>query len=84
MENGEKCKSAILEIVESSLISKCYVTISEGKFHQIKRMFESVSKKVIYLKRITFGKISLDSNLKLGEYRKLSEKEIKLLKSSTN
>jgi len=70
-----------LEIIESNDISKCYVTISEGKFHQVKRMFESVNKKVIYLKRITFGSISLDSNLKLGKYRKLSEEEISKLKN---
>lgn len=80
--DGETCKSATLEILESSNISKCYVTISEGKFHQVKRMFESVSKKVIYLKRITFGNISLDNNLKLGEYRKLTDNEVEMLKKS--
>ena len=76
LENNEKCKSASLEIIESNSISKCYVTICEGKFHQVKRMFESINKKVIYLKRITFGNLSLDPNLRLGEYRKLTEKEI--------
>lgn len=76
----EICKPATLEIIESNNISKCYVTISEGKYHQVKKMFESVNKKVIYLKRITFGNISLDENLKLGEYRKLTNEEIDKLK----
>lgn len=82
LDDGELCKSATLEIVESNDISKCYVTICEGKFHQVKRMFESVNKKVIYLKRITFGNITLDSNLKLGDYRKLTEEEINILKKN--
>ena len=81
MEDNEVCKSATLEIIDSAPISKCYVTISEGKYHQVKRMFEMVNKKVIYLKRITFGNIILDDNLKLGEYRKLTEEEIIRLKS---
>ena len=82
LDDGELCKSATLEIIESNEISNCYVTICEGKFHQVKRMFESVNKKVIYLKRITFGNISLDNNLKLGEYRKLTEEEINALKKN--
>lgn len=81
LENNEACKSANLEIIESDLTSKCHVTISEGKYHQVKRMFEMINKKVIYLKRITFGNISLDNNLKLGEYRKLTEEEITRLKT---
>ena len=82
LNDDEKCKSASLEIIESNNISKCYVTISEGKYHQVKRMFESVNKKVIYLKRITFGNIALDPTLKIGEYRKLSEEEIFSLKTN--
>lgn len=78
--DDEKCKPAILEIIESDNTSKCYVTISEGKYHQVKKMFESVNKKVTYLKRITFGNISLDESLKLGEYRKLTNEEIEVLK----
>lgn len=81
LDDGKLCKSAKLEIIASDEISKCYVTISEGVFHQVKRMFESVNKKVIYLKRITFGNISLDNTLKLGEYRKLTEEEIERLKN---
>ena len=82
LDDNEKCKSASLEIIESNNISKCYVTISEGKYHQVKRMFESVNKKVLYLKRISFGNINLDNNLKLGEYRKLSDDEINSLKKN--
>lgn len=81
LNDNERCKSSTLEIIKSDSISQCYVTISEGKYHQVKRMFESVNKKVIYLKRITFGNISLDSNLKLGEYRKLTEEEIEMMKN---
>ena len=79
--DGELCKPAKLEILESNNISKCHVTISEGKYHQVKRMFESVNKKVIYLKRITFGNLTLDNSLKLGEYRKLTDEEIELLRN---
>jgi len=81
LDDSYLCKSSTLEILESNSVSKCYVTISEGKFHQVKRMFESVNKKVIYLKRITFGNISLDPNLELGQYRKLSKEEIEILKN---
>lgn len=84
MLDGELCKSALLEIIKSDDISYCYVTISEGKYHQVKRMFESVNKKVTYLKRVTFGNLKLDENLKLGEYRKLTEQEINLLKEKDN
>ena len=58
----------------------CYVYISEGKFHQIKRMFEKLNNKVLYLKRVKFGDIELDPTLELGEYRELTEEEIKLFK----
>ena len=82
--DNELCKSATLEIIKSDDISYCYVTISEGKYHQVKRMFESVNKKVTYLKRVTFGNLKLDENLKLGEYRKLTKQEINLLKEKDN
>lgn len=57
------------------------VTIHEGKYHQIKKMFLSLNCKVVYLKRISFGKIKLDNNLKEGEYRPLSEKEMNFVKA---
>ena len=58
----------------------CYVYITEGKFHQIKRMFEKLDNKVTYLKRVKFGEIKLDETLELGQYRELNEEEIKLFK----
>ncbi len=80
-----KLKSADLKILSSEGgISKAIVTISEGKFHQIKKMFLSVGGKVVFLKRIKFGDIELDNSLKEGEYRPFNEKEmefvIKILK----
>ena len=59
------------------------LTIHEGKFHQVKRMLQAVSNEVIYLKRISFGSLSLDSSLDLGEYRELTDEEIQLLKKSS-
>ena len=55
------------------------LTIHEGKFHQVKRMIECVGKKVIYLKRISFGPLTLDENLPLGSYRFLTDEEISKL-----
>jgi len=74
-----KTLSAKLEIIEAGYPSRCYVTIKEGKFHQVKRMFNAVNNEVIYLKRLTMGPISLDEDLKLGEYRHLTEEELELL-----
>ena len=78
MDIGEKrqTKSANLEI----LSEKCaYVTISEGKYHQIKRMFQKCGKKVLYLKRISMGGVRLDESLALGEFRPLTAEEIERL-----
>ena len=52
------------------------LTISEGKFHQVKQMFQAVGTKVTYLKRIRIGNLQLDSNLKLGEYKKIKKETI--------
>lgn len=81
LDDGYKTLSSKLDILESSVISKVNLTIQEGKYHQVKRMFESLSMKVLYLKRITMGSLVLDSELKPGEYRELYEEEISLLKS---
>ena len=70
-------KEAKLELITNNT---CYVYISEGKFHQIKRMFEKLNNKVTYLKRVKFGDIELDENLKLGQYRELTEEEIIVFK----
>lgn len=71
---------ARLEILDADKISEILVTIQEGKFHQVKRMFEAVDKKVIYLKRLSMGTLLLDEGLKPGEYRKLTKDEIESLK----
>jgi 16S rRNA pseudouridine516 synthase len=72
---------AKLTILKSDQISEIELTIQEGKFHQVKRMFEAVGKEVIYLKRLSMGGLSLDPGLSTGEYRLLSEDEIEYLKS---
>lgn len=75
-----KTLPAKLEIIEAGYPSTCYVTIKEGKFHQVKRMFNAVNNEVIYLKRLSMGSIKLDEKLKLGEYRHLTEDELTKLK----
>ncbi|MCI9530943.1 MAG: rRNA pseudouridine synthase [Lachnospiraceae bacterium] len=61
---------------EGSWVSEVEVTVVEGKFHQVKRMFEAVGKKVLYLKRVSMGSLALDGTLKPGEYRALTENEV--------
>ena len=79
--DGTICKPAKLSILEASpSFSKASVIISEGKFHQIKKMFLCVGVKVTFLKRIRFGKFVLDSSLEPGEYRPLNPFELQLLK----
>lgn len=72
----EVCKPAKLEIQVADEISEIVLTIQEGKFHQVKRMFHAVDKEVIYLKRLAMGSLTLDKDLKLGDYRKLTDEEI--------
>ena len=56
-----------------------YITLVEGKYHQIKRMLESVNNKITYLERVTFGPLCLDKTLGRGEWRFLSKEEIERL-----
>ena len=82
LDDGYKCLEAKLEILTSSDEgSEIRLTIQEGKFHQVKRMFEAVGKKVIYLKREEFGGLILDPELREGEYRELTDEELALLRS---
>ena len=82
LDDGYKCKEGKLEIISSSNEgSEVMVTIQEGKYHQVKRMFEALGKTVVYLKRTEFGGLSLDQELEEGEYRELTEDELALLKS---
>ncbi|QUH25789.1 pseudouridine synthase [Serpentinicella alkaliphila] len=70
---------AELVILKSDEISEIELTIYEGKFHQVKRMFEAVDKKVEYLKRLSMGPLQLDEDLQLGEYRELTDEELEEL-----
>lgn len=79
LDDGYKTMPAELVILKSDEISEIELTIHEGKFHQVKRMFESIGKKVMYLKRLSMGKLKLDENLGLGEYRELTEEEVKMI-----
>ena len=73
------CMPADLVIEKSGEISEVLVTIREGKFHQIKRMFEALDKEVIYLKRLEMGSLILDAELAPGEFRRLTEEELRNL-----
>lgn len=61
--------------------SNAILTIHEGKYHQVKRMFKAVGNKVVFLKRISMGSLELDKNLATGKYRFLSEEEIQALQA---
>lgn len=79
IDDGYVCMPAELSQSDDSDQS-VYVKIYEGKFHQVKRMFEAVGKNVVYLKRVRIKNLILDENLALGEVRELTEKELSDLK----
>ena len=80
--DGTSCKPAQLEILSSSpSLSRATITISEGKFHQVKKMFLSVGVKVTALKRVQFGDFTLDSELAEGQYRPLNQEELEIIKN---
>ena len=62
--------------------TELHLTIHEGKFHQVKRMMAAVGNPVIYLKRITMGSLTLPDDLRKGEYRALTDDELKSLRKS--
>lgn len=72
------------DITEDSLVSEVEITIQEGKFHQIKKMVKALpgGKEILYLRRISMGALRLDPDLAPGEFRKLRQEEIKILKDS--
>ena len=76
---GEITLPSVLEIIVSDEISEIKLTIQEGKFHQVKRMFLAVRKEVIYLKRLSMGSLVLDESLPLGAYRALTREELEQL-----
>lgn len=79
LENGTVYKPGKLEIISSGEFSEVYVTIKEGKFHQVKKMVQFVGKEVVYLQRIQMGELKLPQDLALGEYRQLTEEELSCL-----
>jgi 16S rRNA pseudouridine516 synthase len=76
IKDEELTMPAVLNILVSDDISEVELTLQEGRFHQVKRMFEAVGKEVVYLKRLSMGSLVLDPDLKPGEYRALTEKEL--------
>ena len=73
---GETTGPATVKVIDPETI---LLTISEGKYHQVKRMLEAVGNKVLTLKRISIGSVTLDESLKEGEYRRLTPSELKAL-----
>lgn len=76
LDDGYHTKPGELKIVASGDESEIELMIQEGKFHQVKRMFEAVGKKVTYLKRLSMGPLQLDEELELGDYRELTKDEL--------
>lgn len=75
LSDGTQCMDAIVKLIdEEGRIAE--ITIREGKYHQIKRMFASVGNEVVFLKRISIGKLALDETLKEGECREITAKEL--------
>lgn len=79
LDIGEKrlTKPAVMEILSEH---SCFLTITEGKFHQVKRMFGCLGKRVVGLKRVEMAGLELDGSLSAGEWRFLTEDEIAYLK----
>ncbi|MBE7009052.1 MAG: rRNA pseudouridine synthase [Ruminococcaceae bacterium] len=78
--DGLRCLPAELEIVSSGAQSEARVTVREGKFHQVKRMFAARGKTVVYLKRLSMGPLALDETLAPGAWRALRAEELGMLK----
>ena len=74
LEDGYVTKPSRIELFEDKRSG--YITLTGGKYHQIKRMLESVNNKITYLERITFGPLALDEKLARGEWRFLTQNEI--------
>lgn len=74
--DDKPCLPCEIEKIEGD---KVFITIREGRFHQVKRMFAAVGLTVTYLKRISMGAVILDDGLNPGEYRRLTDEEVKSL-----
>lgn len=73
------CMPAELKILVASEVSEIELTIQEGKFHQVKRMFAVIGRDVIYLKRLSMGGLHLDKSILPGQFRKLTKEEVHLI-----
>lgn len=71
------CLPAFIEFTDQA--DKVFLTITEGKYHQVKRMFSALGNKVVYLKRVSMSGLKLDESLKTGEYRYLTPEEVQQL-----
>lgn len=78
--DGLVCQPAGLEILSAGEESEAYVTLREGKFHQVKRMLANLGKPVLYLERVRMGNLTLDRGLARGEFRFLTEAEVEGLR----
>lgn len=78
IDGGEKCLPAYVEFAQKP--NEIFITLHEGKYHQIKRMAEAVGNKVLYLKRLSIGGLALDGNLKEGECREITAEELRSIK----
>lgn len=86
LDDGYVTLPAQLVVDSAELLGELYecwitITIYEGKYHQIKRMFQAVGKQVVYLKRVSMGPLKLDESLPIGSYRELTEEELELLRA---
>ncbi|HHW48095.1 MAG TPA: rRNA pseudouridine synthase [Clostridiaceae bacterium] len=82
LDDGYKTLPAELNVLRAGMCSEIELIIHEGKFHQVKRMFEAVGKKVKYLRRLEIGSLRLDEGLEPGEFRELTGEELESLKAS--
>lgn len=79
LDDGYRTIPAKLQLLKPGDPNEVLVVIKEGKYHQIKRMFQALGKRVVYLKRLAMGELVLDPNLDNGAYRELTEEEIGIL-----
>ena len=75
-EEKTRYKSALLEIISDN---EALVTVTEGRFHEVKRLFECVGNEVLELERLYIGQLRLDEDLEEGEYREMSDEDIELV-----
>lgn len=79
LEDGTVCRPAGLKLLKDGANPMVEVEITEGKYHQVKRMFLSVGRRVLWLKRVSIGKLQLDERLREGEFREMTEEEKALI-----